>query len=262
MVRDPPMRRAKAPASPAMRGVEVGGTSLPLCGPEPTGCARPIALVMPEGPARRELAAYLAAHGFELTLAERFDVFRRPAPALVLHEIGAHALALCARVRAAGEPLPMVLLAAEREAPVNCAALELGADDFVGPPHAAPELVARLRALLRRCQPSAGTAGPQAPAALRIGMYRFVPHSRRLQGPQGTHWMSSAQSTLLDALAARLTEPVSRLELLVALHGHADAARMRSVDVAMMRLRRLLEPDPTEPRHVQTVRGCGYRLVP
>jgi two-component system, OmpR family, phosphate regulon response regulator OmpR len=99
-------------------------------------------------------------------------------------------------------------------------------------------------------------------AAERIGDQTFVPSSRSLHCGGEVRILSTVEYALLAELVANPRVPISRERLLAATHGRADAVLLRTIDVAVMRLRKLLEPDPAEPRFIQTVRGMGYMYIP
>jgi two-component system phosphate regulon response regulator OmpR len=97
---------------------------------------------------------------------------------------------------------------------------------------------------------------------VRIGSYTFAPASRSLHDGDDVRMLSTVEYALLAELVANPRVPISRERLLAATHGRADAVMLRTIDVAVMRLRKMLEPDPAEPRYIQTVRGLGYMFVP
>lgn len=185
-------------------------------------------------------------------------------PDLIVLDVGLpgmSGLQACAQLRAAGDRVPIVLLTARSEEVDRIVGLEMGADDYLGKPFSARELFARVRAVLRRAETTPGV--PRAELAPeRIGAHTFVAASRSLHSADGVRILSTVEYSLLAELVANPRQPVSRERLLAATHGRADTVLLRTVDVAVMRLRKLLEPDPAEPRYIQTVRGMGYMYIP
>ena len=97
---------------------------------------------------------------------------------------------------------------------------------------------------------------------VRIGAHTFAPATRSLHCGNDVRMLSTVEYALLAELVGNPRVVISRERLLAATHGRADAVLLRTIDVAVMRLRKLLEPDPAEPRYIQTVRGVGYMFVP
>jgi DNA-binding response OmpR family regulator len=132
--------------------------------------------------------------------------------------------------------------------------LELGADDYVAKPFGARELVARLRALLRRSQPSA------AEAEIRVADLVIMPATRRVQRAGQSIELTALEFDMLHCLAERAGRVVNR-QALLELAGRGDAVVSdRTVDVHISHLRQKLSDDPRAPRLIKTVRGVGYVL--
>ena len=225
--------------------------------------------VVEDDPALRDMVAvYLEKQGLAVTtmasaeeLLRRIDRLR---PDLVVLDVGLpgmSGLEACARLRAAGDRVPIVLLTARSEEVDRIVGLEVGADDYLGKPFSARELLARVRAVLRRTDTPPGV--PRGAAApVRIGSHVFAPASRSLHCGSEVRMLSTVEYALLAELVGNPRVAISRERLLAATHRRDDTVLLRTVDVAVMRLRKLLEPDPTEPRYIQTVRGLGYMFVP
>lgn len=148
--------------------------------------------------------------------------------------------------------LPIILLTARGAAEDRIRGLETGADDYLAKPFEPRELLLRISTILRRVRP------PSAPAAsVDFGDFSFETESGTLRRGEEIVHLTSGELLLLRALAARPGQPFSRAEL-------ADLGRIsgsdRAVDVQMARLRRKLEEDPRQPRHLLTMRGEGYTL--
>jgi DNA-binding response OmpR family regulator len=203
------------------------------------------------------LQGWLAGHGFAVehapTLATgRAALARGDQEALVLDLMlpDGDGMDLCRELRARSD-LPMLILSARGEELDRVLGLELGADDFLAKPFAPRELVARLRALLRR-------ARPRPEAHLRFGALELDPSGRsaRLGGRRLD--LTTYQFALLRALAERAGRVLGREQLIELAGGDPGESFDRSVDVHISRIRAQLEADPREPRWIRTVRGAGY----
>ena len=206
------------------------------------------------------LRAYLGERGLEAD--SRPDV----ASGLAALEAGGwHALVLdvmlpdgdgfdvCRRVRA-GSDIPILMLTARGEATDRIIGLELGADDYLPKPFDPRELLARLRAILRRRQPPAAQSRP----ALRFGDLEIDPGSRVVRKAGEVRRLTSHQFELLLALAERAGRVLSRDQLMEAVRGERLEAFDRSIDVHISRIRAAVENDPKRPDRIVTVRGVGY----
>ncbi len=194
-----------------------------------------------------------------LLARERFDV-------LVLDVMmpGEDGLALCRRLRAQGETVPILMLTARGDPVDRIVGLEMGADDYLPKPFTPRELLARIQALIRRQRVLGAHAGPAADGAgtVRFGAHVLHLSQRRLERDGEDVPLSTVEFRLLQALAQHPNRPLGRDRLMVLAHGHDHAATDRSIDVQVMRLRKLIETDPAQPRHIQTVWGLGYVFVP
>jgi phosphate regulon transcriptional regulator PhoB len=149
--------------------------------------------------------------------------------------------------------LPILILTARGEEADRVVGLELGADDYVTKPFSPRELVARVKALLRRVQPP----GEEA-KLLEIGALRVDPISYRAQREGRTLPLSTLEFRLLYYLASRPNRVFSRDQLLDAVWGTDRFVTPRSVDVYVRRLREKVERNPERPEYLKTVRGAGY----
>jgi two-component system, OmpR family, phosphate regulon response regulator OmpR len=170
---------------------------------------------------------------------------------------GEDGYAFTRRLRAKGGEsgrTPILMLTARDQTADRIEGLSSGVDDYLGKPFEPQELLLRIEAILRRA--AARPTGPRT--ALSLGRCAFEPDRGELTCDGETVRLTEAEVTLLRRLARAAHEPVDRLELA---RDTADATG-RAVDVQVTRLRRKIEPDPKNPRYLQTVRGVGYRLAP
>ncbi|MHB8755871.1 MAG: response regulator [Candidatus Acidiferrales bacterium] len=149
--------------------------------------------------------------------------------------------------------LPILMLTARGEEADRVVGLELGADDYVTKPFSPRELVARVKALLRRVQPPGDEA-----KLLEVGSLRIDPVSYRVQREGKTLPLSTLEFRLLYYLASRPNRVFSRDQLLDAVWGSDRFVTPRSVDVYVRRLREKVEQNPEKPEYLKTVRGAGY----
>jgi DNA-binding response OmpR family regulator len=213
------------------------------------------------------VAEYLGQHEIDVTVVgdgERgLAALRRRRFDVVLLDLmlpGADGLEICRRLRAIPElaTLPVIMLTARGEDVDRIVGLELGADDYLPKPFNPRELLARIRAVLRR---SAGPGpGPAAPR-FRSGALEIDFDAREVTVGGRREVLTHYEFELLAALARSAGRVLSREQLLDALKGTEYEAFDRSIDVHISRLRAKLEADPKAPRLIKTVRGVGYRLT-
>ena len=159
---------------------------------------------------------------------------------------------VCRRIRSASD-VPVVMLTARGQDEDRIVGLELGADDYLPKPFNPRELLARLRAVLRRHGPS-----PARTATLRFGRLEIDPDARQVRVDGEKRSLTSYQFDLLAALAGSAGRVLSR-EALMERAGHDPAGAFdRSIDVHVSRIRAAIEDDPRRPRRLLTVRGAGY----
>lgn len=220
-----------------------------------------------EAELRNMLQRFLTGHGFRVRAVadgKQLDKYlqREPHDLLVLDLMmePEDGLTICKRLRAEGHTLPILMLTAKGDPMDRVAGLETGADDYLAKPFVPDELVARIRALLRRQKMSAGdpTVTTQR---LRFGDFVFdVGKQTLLRGGEPVE-VHSAQMLLLHALGSSPNRAVSRENLLARARGRDHDALDRSIDVQILRLRQIVEDDPSKPRFIKTVWGVGYMLV-
>ncbi|HCE91280.1 MAG: two-component system response regulator OmpR [Burkholderiales bacterium GWA2_64_37] len=199
---------------------------------------------------------------------ERFDV-------LVLDVMmpGEDGLAICRRLRAQGETIPILMLTARGDPVDRIVGLEMGADDYLPKPFNPRELLARIQAMVRRQRVLGAHTGPrQAGGRIVFGAFTLWLDERRLERNDGrddnhSHCaqdvpLTTGEFALLQALARQPHRPLGRDRLIALAYGPDHTVTDRSIDVQVMRLRKLIEADPAQPRHIRTVWGVGYVFVP
>jgi two-component system, OmpR family, phosphate regulon response regulator OmpR len=164
------------------------------------------------------------------------------------------------RLRERGEDIPVLLLTARDETSDRIAGLELGADDYLTKPFDPRELLARIQTVLRRKKGASATGRKVA-----FGPYVFDASLRTLSRDGAVQELTSSELALVEALATHPNRKLSREQLLQMTHDSTapgDDTADRAIDVAIFRLRRIVEDDPKRPRYIRTVWGVGYMFVP
>ncbi len=163
---------------------------------------------------------------------------------------------VCRKLRSEGIETPILMLTARGEEADRVLGLDLGADDYVSKPFSVRELLARIRAVLRRAQPARAL-----PDELRFE--DVVVDFRSWEATRGGRplEMTRKEFSVLRYLASRAGEVVSRDELLNEVWGYENYPTTRTVDNHIAGLRNKLEPDPAQPRYLKTVHGVGYKFV-
>ena len=172
---------------------------------------------------------------------------------------GEDGLSLAHRLRA-DYKLPIVMISARGEEVDRIVGLEVGADDYVPKPFNPRELLARVRAVLRRSSPEA--AKPHADMACQFGPYRLDIEQRILMKGADEVDLSRAEFDLLHVLVEHPNRVLSRDSIMDLLSGRERDPFDRSIDVRVTRLRHKIEEDPTRPRYIRTVWGVGYQFTP
>ena len=166
---------------------------------------------------------------------------------------------VCQEIRRADPIVPVLMLTARGQEVDKMRGLEAGADDYVTKPFGVGELVARIRALFRR---AARARGSLAETPFRIGDATIDPGSQVLQRGAEAEALSFYEVELLKLLHVRAGHPVTRDEILEKIWGLSPQHSNRTVDNFIVKLRKKIEPQPDKPRHILTVYGVGYKLVP
>jgi DNA-binding response OmpR family regulator len=221
-------------------------------------------LVVDDDPIVRDVVVrYLERDGHRTLVAgdgnHADELLRREALDLVVLDVmlpGRDGLALSRSIRSRSS-LPIILLTARGEEADRIVGLELGADDYVTKPFSPRELAARVRALLRRA-----STQPEQRGALSFGDVLLDGDAREVRRAGGEVALTAREFDLLWFLASHPRRVFSRDQLMTSVWGYEPALETGTVTVHVRRLRKKVEADPARPRHLQTVWGVGYRLVP
>jgi two-component system, OmpR family, response regulator len=213
---------------------------------------------------RAMLARFLAEHGLRVTEAHdgaqmfaAFEAGRFDAIVLDVMMPGEDGFTVCRRLRATSS-IPVILLTARNGETDRVVGLELGADDYVVKPFNPRELLARIRAILRRVSTSPAAA-PATRSIYRFAGWTLNTSHRTLISPDGVLTdLTSGEFDLLLAFAEHPQRVLNRDQLLDLARGRTSQSIDRSVDVQISRLRRKIEPNPLEPSLIKTVRNGGY----
>ena len=220
-------------------------------------------LVVDDEPKIVKLARdYLERSGYRVVTAvngqDALTVARQEKPSLVVLDLnlpGMDGLDVCRTLRRESD-VPIIMLTARVEETDRLIGLELGADDYITKPFSPRELVARVRAVLRRVR-----GGVHQPGMIRAGDLEIDLDGHRVSRGGESIQLSRMEFNLLTVLAQHPGQTFSRAQLLSRLHGVTYDGYDRSVDAHVKNLRRKLEPDPSNPRYVETVFGIGYRFT-
>jgi two-component system, OmpR family, response regulator len=236
-----------------------------------------IIIVDDEAPAREMVGDYLKMHGFTVTLCDggkslRSAIETGPADLVVLdlnmpEEDGLSII----RDLKGRTNIPVIMLTATASPIDRVVGLELGADDYVAKPCELRELMARIRSVLRRSVPAKAAAAVAEPAAakakdpqlVRFGTKWLDLDAQALRDDEGNeHPLTASEFGLLKVFAANPKRVLSRERLLELANARDAEAFDRAVDLRIMRIRRKIEPDPTKPAVIRTIRGGGYLFSP
>ncbi|MEQ9641118.1 MAG: response regulator [Alphaproteobacteria bacterium] len=218
---------------------------------------------------RETLAKYLAKNGYRVTAAADAraarETMRAAAVDLVVLDVmmpGEDGLSLTRHLRESHE-VPVILLTAMADETDRVIGLELGADDYVTKPFNPRELLARIKAVLRRVQALPPRSKPAVAEVLAFAGWRLLPARRELVGADGVAVpLSTAEFDLLRAFLDHPRMVLSREQLLDLTRGREAAVFDRSIDNQVSRLRRKIEADPKHPELIKTVWGGGYSFTP
>jgi len=200
----------------------------------------------------RVLAAHDGLQALELARQKRADLL-----VLDLMLPGIDGLDVCRLLRGEGNKVPIIMLTAKTTETDKLIGLDLGADDYVTKPFSPRELLARVRAVLRRV----GEGKHEGPSEVRFGdlLVDFVRHKVQVAGE--SVGLTPTEFKLLEALIGEPERAFSRMELLDRVFGYDFEGFKRTIDVHVMNLRRKIEPDRKNPTYIKTVYGMGYKFA-
>lgn len=218
---------------------------------------------------RRLLERFLTEQDYRVRAVENTEqmdrLLARELYSLIVLDLmlpGEDGMTACKRLRDQGNRTPIIMLTAKGDETSRIEGLEMGADDYLPKPFNPRELVARIKAVLRRQSPQV----PGAPSAddneVTFGEFVLSLATRELKRGDEVHMLTTGEFAVLKALVQHPREPLTRDKLMQLARGREWDALERSIDVQISRLRRMLEPDPSKPRYIQTVWGVGYVFVP
>lgn len=158
--------------------------------------------------------------------------------------------------------IPIMILTGKGDETDRILGLELAADDYLMKPFNPRELLARIKAVLRRQAPVVPGAPGSEDEVVTFGEYELSLATRELKKGDEVNMLTTGEFAVLKALVQHAREPLTRDKLMSLARGREWDALERSIDVQISRLRRMIEPDPSKPRYIQTVWGVGYVFVP
>lgn len=218
---------------------------------------------------RAMLARYLNEQGFvtrAVSDASQLDrlLQREPFDLLVLDLMmpGEDGLTVCRRLRAQGETIPIIMLTARGDPVDRIVGLEMGADDYLAKPFNPRELAARISAMLRRQTMLGAGKSVSHEEQVHFGPFTLDEGQRQLLRDGKVLECTTGEYALLRAFVANPNRPLGRERLIELAKGRDYEATDRSIDVQILRLRRLIETDPSQPRYIKTVWGVGYVFIP
>lgn len=197
----------------------------------------------------KEMDAMLANESFDLLILD-----------LMLP--GEDGLAICRRLRGNKFTSPIIMLTARGDEVDRIIGLEMGADDYLPKPFNPRELLARINAVLRRHEYSPESESTGKLESFSFGEFVFDPSTRSLSRNGMPITITSGEFALLKVFTEHPRQPLSRDRLMQLARGRELDVFDRSIDVQVSRLRRIVEPDPTRPRYLQTMWGFGYVFIP
>jgi two-component system phosphate regulon response regulator OmpR len=241
----------------------------PMSSTAPTAESGKILIVDDDDIIRSRLERFLETKGYNarsVASAEQMDkLLAREVYNLIVLDVmmpGEDGLSACRRLRAANNQIPIIILTAKGDDESRIKGLNLGADDFLAKPFNPEELVARVKAVLRRQAPTVPGAPGSEDETVTFGDYELSLATRELKRGNELHMLTTGEFAVLKALVMNARQPLTRDKLMNLARGREWDALERSIDVQISRLRRMIEPDPSKPRYIQTVWGVGYVFVP
>lgn len=175
---------------------------------------------------------------------------------------GEDGLSICRRLRQQDNRLPIIMLSAKGSEVDRIVGLELGADDYLPKPCNPRELLARIKAVMRRQVHEIPGAPSHQEKTVHFGEFSLNLATREMARKGDPITLTSGEFAVLKVLVSHPREPLSRDKLMSHARGRDYSALERSIDVQVSRLRKIIEPDVANPRYIQTVWGLGYVFVP
>jgi two-component system phosphate regulon response regulator OmpR len=216
------------------------------------------------------LIRYLGGEGYDVKAAgdaagmdkqlarERYDLV-----VLDLMLPGEDGLAICRRLRSQNDAPAIIMLTAKGDDVDRIVGLEMGADDYLAKPFNPRDMLARINAVLRRRAPAGPPGAPTAGTEVfRFGEYSLNLATRTLTKAGKPVQLTTGEFSVLKVLVQHPRTPLSRDKLMELARGREYEVFDRSIDVQISRLRKIVEADPSHPKHIQTVWGFGYVFVP
>ncbi|MDX3772714.1 two-component system response regulator OmpR [Chromatiaceae bacterium AAb-1] len=218
---------------------------------------------------RALLERYLVEQGYIVRSAANYEQMQRLMEREHFHLVvldlmlpGEDGLSICRRLRQQENEVPIIMLTAKGDEVDRIIGLEMGADDYLPKPFNPRELLARIRAVLRRKSKELPGAPSQEESVVEFGPFQFNLATREMRKGEQILPLTSGEYAVLKVLVTHPREPLSRDKLMNQARGRDYSAMERSIDVQVSRLRRMLEDDAANPRYIQTVWGLGYVFVP
>ena len=214
------------------------------------------------------LSDYLQEQGFKTLVAssaiemekqrERFHCDLLVLDVVMLEEDG---FAVCQRLRADGDKIPIVMLSGRDQSVDRILGLEFGADDYVAKPVEPRELLARIKAVLRRTSEQSLKAYESKPVLFEFGDFVLDGHSQSVTRNGNPVLLSSGEFALLMVLTGKEGKPMTRNQLVNQLKGGDHKYDQRNIDMLVSRLRKHIDDDPAKTPYIRTVRGVGYVFI-
>jgi two-component system, OmpR family, phosphate regulon response regulator OmpR len=215
------------------------------------------------------LVRYLGGQGFEVkavadaaAMDKQLSRERTDLVVLDLMLPGEDGLAVCRRLRAQPSAPAIIMLTAKGDEVDRIVGLEMGADDYLPKPFNPRELLARINAVLRRKSAAAPPGAPEAGGVHEFGEFSLNLATRSLTRAGKAVSLTTGEFSVLKVLVQHPRQPLSRDKLMELARGREYEVFDRSIDVQISRLRKIVEDDPSHPKHIQTVWGFGYVFVP
>ncbi|MDX1676327.1 two-component system response regulator OmpR [Arsukibacterium sp.] len=218
---------------------------------------------------RALLERYLVEQGYQVRSVGNYEQMQRLMEREHFHLVvldlmlpGEDGLSICRKLRQQNNDVPIIMLTAKGDEVDRIIGLEMGADDYLPKPFNPRELLARIRAVLRRKSKDLPGAPSQEETIISFGPFTFNLATREMRKGEQPLPLTSGEYAVLKVLVSHPREPLSRDKLMNQARGRDYSAMERSIDVQVSRLRRMLEDDAANPRYIQTVWGLGYVFVP